>query len=127
MARSSLAALGRVAAAAMALASIVNPARAGGAIAIGPCAAYGYAFDFRDLADAEAAALKKCAEPGCKVAVTVKRGCAAFAIDGRNACGAHGYASAARLGLAQNMALKECHSNGGRECVIRAWACDAKG
>ncbi len=102
-------------------------ATAGGAIAIGPCAAYGYAYDFSDLAQARATALKRCAEGACRVAVTMRRACAAFAVDGRDACGAYGYAVAARLGQAQNKALEECYTHGGRECVIRAWACDAKG
>jgi hypothetical protein len=102
-------------------------AQAGGAIAIGPCAAYGYAYDYRDLAEAQSAALAKCADRSCKLAVTLRRACGAFAVDGRNACGAHGYAVAPRLGQAQNRALQECHNFGGRECVIRAWACDAKG
>lgn len=113
-----------------ALALLVPPlssARAGGAIAIGTCAAYGYAYDFRDLSQAQAAALAKCSEKSCKVALTIKRACGAFAIDGTNACGAHGYAAAPRLGEAQNKALRECHKFGGRECVIRAWACDAEG
>jgi hypothetical protein len=101
--------------------------RAGGAIAIGPCAAFGYAFDFRDLGEAQAAALAKCSEKSCKIAVTMKHACGAFAIDGTDACGAHGYAVAPGLGEAQNKALRACHRFGGRECVIRTWACDAKG
>ena len=32
-----------------------------------------------------------------------------------------------RLGPAQNTALKQCYSNGGKDCVIRAFVCDAKG
>lgn len=102
-------------------------AQSGGAIAIGPCAAYGYAYDYRDLAQAQAAAMAKCADRSCKLAVTLRRSCGAFAVDGRNACGAHGFAVAPRLGRAQNKALQECHKFGGHECVIRAWACDAKG
>ena len=57
----------------------------------------------------------------------MKRSCAAFAIDGHNACGPFGYAAAPRLGLAQNTALKQCYRFGGKDCVIRAWVCDAKG
>jgi hypothetical protein len=37
-----------------------------------------------------------------------------------------GYAVAARLGQAQNAALRHCYQYGGKDCVIRAWACDAK-
>jgi hypothetical protein len=54
-------------------------------------------------------------------------GWGAIAIDGKNVCGPHGYAVAARLGEAQNTALRQCYQYGGKDCVIRAWACDAKG
>jgi hypothetical protein len=60
---------------------------------------------------------------GCKV-VAMSRACGAFAIDGKNACGPHGYAVATRLGEAQNKALRQCYQFGGKDCVIRAWACD---
>jgi Domain of unknown function (DUF4189) len=100
-------------------------APAAGAIAIGVCGAYGVAYDYERAAAASRAALGKC-EGGCKV-VPVSRACGAIAIDGRNACAAHGYAVAARLGEAQNMALRQCYQFGGKGCVIRAWACDVKG
>jgi hypothetical protein len=98
---------------------------AAGALAIGQCAAYGYAYDYTRLRDARTAALNKCADGRCKVVATMTRGCVAFAIDGRNACGPHGYAVAPRLGLAENTAVKYCHEYGGKDCVIRAWACDS--
>lgn len=101
--------------------------RAAGAMAVGACAAYGYAFDFSDPAQAETAALAKCSGPQCRVVLALKRSCAAFAIDGRKPCGPHGYASARRLGQAQNVALQQCYKFGGKDCVIRAWACDVKG
>jgi hypothetical protein len=100
-------------------------APAAGAIAIGAGGAYGVAYDYERAAAASRAALGKC-EGGCKV-VPVSRACGAIAIDGRNACAAHGYAVAPRLGEAQNMALRQCYQFGGKDCVIRAWACDAKG
>ena len=100
--------------------------RAAGAIAIGACAAYGYAYDFADAAAAQAAALKNCAG-SCKQVVTTQKGCVAFAVDGRKPCGPHGFANGPKLGAAQNTALKFCYRYGGRDCVIRAWICDAKG
>jgi hypothetical protein len=100
---------------------------ADGALAVGNCGAYGYAFDFAKLDAAKSAALGKCTNGDCKVVTTMKHGCAALAIDGHNACGPNGYASAARLGQAQNTALKFCYRYGGKDCVIRAWACDIKG
>ena len=101
-------------------------AQAAGALAIGSCGAYGLAFDFAADQAARSAALRKC-EGDCKVVAAVSRDCAAFAIDMRNACGPHGFASAARLGLAQNHALRQCYLNGGKDCVVRAFVCDAKG
>ncbi len=103
----------------------IGVAQAAGALAIGSCGAYGFAYDYAKEAAAAQAALGKCAG-GCKV-VPVRRACGAIAIDARNACGAHGYAVASRLGEAQNIALRHCYQYGGKDCVIRAWACDAKG
>ncbi len=108
-----------------ALIANVAVAHAAGALAVGECGAYGFAYDFSREAAANRAALSKCAG-GCKV-VPVSRACGAVAIDGKNACRAHGYAVAARLGQAQNLALRQCYQFGGKDCVIRAWACDAKG
>jgi Domain of unknown function (DUF4189) len=103
----------------------ISAAPAAGALAIGSCGAYGFAYDYPKDATASRAALGKCVG-GCKV-VPVRRACGAIAIDGKNVCGAHGYAVAARLGEAQNTALRQCYEYGGKDCVIRAWACDAKG
>jgi hypothetical protein len=117
----------RAFAAALAIASILagGTADAAGALAIGPCGAYGFAYDYQREAAASRAALGKCSG-GCKV-LRVSRACGAIAVDGRNFCGAYGYAIAARLGQAQNIALRHCYESGGKDCVIRAWACDAKG
>ncbi len=100
---------------------------AAGAMAIGQCAAYGYAADYSDANAARAAAEGKCVGRGCKVVMMLKRSCAAFAIDGHRPCGPNGYASARRLGEAENVALKSCYQYGGKDCVIRAFACDVKG
>ena len=112
-----------------ALASIlgVTQADAAGAFATGRCGAFGYAFD--DVSP-EAAALRaraQCKGQDCKIVTRFSRACAAFAIDGSNACGPHGWAQAATLGRAQNIAAQTCRRYGGRNCMIRAWACDAKG
>jgi hypothetical protein len=112
--------------AAVALFAVSTAANAAGALAIGACAAYGYAYDYSSAKEAQAAALAKCAGT-CKQVVTTKKGCVAFAIDGRKPCGPHGFANAPKLGEAQNTALKFCYKHGGRDCVIRAWICDAKG
>ena len=98
---------------------------AAGAFAIGKCGAYGQAFDYAGENAARAAALKHCR--GDCTAVTMKRACAALAIDMANPCGAHGYAVEPRISNSLNEATRKCHEFGGKECVIRAWACDAKG
>jgi hypothetical protein len=100
--------------------------RAAGAFAIGKCGAYGQAYDYRAEGAAKAAALKQCQGGDCKM-ITMKRACAALAIDAANPCGAHGYAVRPKISNSLNEATRECYKFGGKECVIRAWACDAKG
>jgi hypothetical protein len=101
--------------------------RAAGALAIGTCGAFGEAYDFRSFDTARKSALAKCEGAACRVVTTVKHGCAAFAVDFTNACGGHGWGKADKLGRAQNVALRQCYTDGGKECVIRTFFCDAKG
>ena len=101
--------------------------RAAGALATGQCGAFGYAFDDGSIKSAEHRALTECKGKACKVVATMRRTCAAFAIDGGNVCGPNGWGTARTLGRAQNAASKHCYEFGGRNCVIRAWVCDAKG
>ena len=103
----------------------VTEAWAAGAFAVGKCGAYGQAYDYAGEDAARVAALKHC-KGGC-IAVTMKRACAALAIDMKNPCGPHGYAVRPRISNSLNEATRECYKFGGKECVIRAWACDAKG
>ena len=98
---------------------------AAGAFAVGKCGAYGQAFDYAGEAGARTAALKQC--KGECTAVTMKRACAALAVDMTNPCGAHGYAVKSRISNSLNAATRKCYEFGGKECVIRAWACDARG
>jgi len=98
---------------------------AAGAFAIGQCGAYGQAYDFAGAADARAAALKQC-NGKCK-ALTMKHACAAFSVDMTNPCGPYGYAVKPHISNSLNEATRKCYEFGGKECVIRAWACDAKG
>ena len=115
-------------AAALSLVSFdLTPSHAAGALAIGKCAAYGYAYDYPSVKEAEVAARAKCSDRTCNQVVATQKGCVAFAVDGRKPCGPNGYANAPRLGVAQNAALKHCYKYGGKDCVIRAWICDGKG
>ena len=99
---------------------------AAGAFAIGKCGAYGQAYDYAGEADALAAARRQC-KGDCLTAVTMKRACAALSVDMSNPCGPHGYAVKPRISSSLNEATRKCYEFGGKECVIRAWACDAKG
>jgi hypothetical protein len=98
---------------------------AAGDFAIGKCGAYGEAFDYAGEAGALAAARKQC--KGECTTLTMKRACAAFSVDMTNPCGAHGYAVNPRISNSLNEATRKCYEFGGKECVIRAWACDARG
>jgi hypothetical protein len=104
----------------------VTESFAAGAFAIGKCGAYGQAYDYAGEAGALAAARKQC-KGECSTTVTMKRACAALAIDMANPCGAHGYAVKDRISSSLNEATRKCYEFGGKTCVIRAWACDAKG
>ena len=98
---------------------------AAGAFAVGKCGAYGQAYDYPAENSARDVALKQC--KGDCTALTMKRACAALAIDLSNPCGPHGYAVKPRISSSLNAAMRKCYGFGGKECVIRAWACDAKG
>lgn len=69
----------------------------------------------------------QCKGKDCKVVASVRKTCAAFAIDAKNVCGPTGWAKAGSLANAQNIAAEQCHRFGGKTCVIRAWVCDARG
>jgi hypothetical protein len=105
----------------------IGAASAAGALATGACGAYGQAFGFRDIDAAQNSALQQCNGPGCRVVATLRRSCAALAVDVRDPCGTHAAAHAPRLGIAQNDALRRCYRSGGKECVIRTFVCDGKG
>ena len=102
-------------------------AQAAGALAVGACGAYGYGYDFHKVADARTAAMKKCSGTGCKVVGDIRRGCAAMAIDAKRPCGSFGWAINSHLGKAENASLRRCYEFGGKDCVVRAFACDEKG
>jgi len=114
-----------VSAARLAGENFITEARAAGAFAIGQCAAYGQAYDYPAENLAKEAALKQC--KGNCTAVTMKKACAALSVDMTNPCGPHGYAVRPKISASLNEATRECYKFGGKECVIRAWVCDAKG
>jgi Domain of unknown function (DUF4189) len=105
----------------------VNAARAAGALAIGNCGAFGEACDYHTMAQARRSALAKCTSAGCPVVTSIRGGCAALAVDYGKPCGTHGWGKAAKLGRAQNAALRSCYHDGAQECVIRTFFCDGQG
>ena len=109
------------------LIAAAGDARAAGALAVGACGAYGYGYDYRKATDARVAAMKQCVGSSCKIVGEIRRGCAALAIDAKHPCGSFGWAINSHLGKAENASLKRCYEFGGRDCVVRAWACDEKG
>jgi hypothetical protein len=108
-------------------ATTIGAANAAGSLAVGACGAYGYGYDYRKMTDARTAAMKKCVGQACKIVGDIKRGCAALAVDAKRPCGSFGWAINPHLGKAENASLKRCYQFGGRDCVVRAWACDEKG
>lgn len=104
---------------------LITPSQAAGAFAIGRCGAYGQAFDYPVESAAITAARKQC--KGNCTTVTMKRACAALAVDMKNPCGPYGYAVKPKISSSLNEATRKCYEFGGKECVIRAWVCDAKG
>jgi hypothetical protein len=115
------------AAAALALIATIGAADAAGAFAVGACGAYGYGYDYHKVADARSAAMKKCVGNQCKIVGEIRRGCAAMAVDAKNPCGPFGWAINSHLGKAENASMRRCVQFGGKDCVVRAWACDEKG
>jgi hypothetical protein len=109
------------------LVSASSLAEAAGALAVGTCGAYGYGFDYSKIADARAAAMRKCAGGKCQVVGVIRNGCAAMAVDAKNPCGSFGWALNSHLGKAENASMQRCAQFGGHECMVRAWACDEKG
>jgi len=117
----------RAVAAAFFLIAALGAVHAAGALAVGTCGAYGYGHDFHKVTDARAAAMRKCTGNGCKVVGTIRRGCAAMAVDVKHPCGSFGWAIDSHLGRAENLSLRRCYEFGGKDCVVRAFACDEKG
>jgi Domain of unknown function (DUF4189) len=108
-------------------ATAIGTAHAAGSLAVGACGAFGYGYDHRKMTDARTAAMKKCVGRTCKIVGDIRRGCAALAVDAKRPCGSFGWAINTHLGKAENASLKRCFDFGGRDCVVRAWACDEKG
>ena len=112
---------------AAAMLGAVASAGAAGAIAVGSCDRSGYSYDHGNAALARTRALAECAKNGdrsCRIVVNTRRNCGAFAVDETNRCGARGWGLAPSRRRAEVIALAQCASYGGRNCVVRTWTCD---
>ena len=109
------------------IASSAPPASAFGALAVGECDRHGFSYDWPSEQQAKQVAIKHCVEKGdlyCEVVETVERACAGFAVSG--ACGPRGWGKGRTRNEAQQKAVEICKLNGGEECTLTAWVCDAR-
>lgn len=102
-------------------------AQAAGALAGGTCGQYGTAYGYDYVGDARRSALDRCGAYSCRVLVTVRNQCAAFAVDRDRRCGSRGWAYAPNRAQAEELALRYCYDNAGYDCRVRAWVCDDRG
>lgn len=102
-------------------------ARAAGALAIdnNRGSAYGFSHDYANMGDAERRALSECGR-NCRVVLRFQTGCGAYAADQSSGSSVYGWGTASSRDAAQNRAREECRRAGGRNCVLRAWACNAR-
>ena len=86
---------------------------------------YGFSYNHPSMAAAEQRARSECGS-GCDVVLRFSAGCAAYAADQARGSTAYGWGTAGSGGAAQNTALNECRSRGGRSCQVRAWGCNSR-
>lgn len=104
-----------------------SSALANGALAIdyNQGEAWGASYDHRSMRGAERAALRKCG-PDCQIVLQIPEGCGAYAVDHAYGSTVYGYALANDSDRAKRRALRFCREHGGRQCAIRAWACNSQ-
>ncbi len=100
---------------------------AAGALAVGSCGAYGSAYGYDRLGAARETALARCGNASCRTAATIRKQCAAFAVERHNLCGARGWAYAAERAQAEALAMQYCREHAAHGCRVRAWVCDDSG
>ncbi len=86
---------------------------------------YGFAFDYATISEAEARAISECGS-NCSIVQTFESGCAAYAADQTSQSTIYGWATSDSSGDAQNTALQYCASQGGAQCIVRAWGCNSQ-
>jgi hypothetical protein len=86
---------------------------------------YGFAFDYATIGEAESRAISECGS-NCSIVQTFEAGCAAYAADQTPLSTIYGWATSDSSGDAQNIALQYCSSQGGSQCIVRAWGCNSQ-
>lgn len=84
---------------------------------------HGFSYGYAQMEDAEQRALEECGS-NCQVVVRFNRGCAAYATDQSAGSTLYGWAIKDSEASAQQRAIFECTSRGGRQCIVRVWACE---
>ncbi len=85
---------------------------------------YGFAYNYATLSEAESRALSECGS-NCSIVQTFEAGCAAYAADQTPGSTIYGWATSDSSGDAQSSALQYCSSEGGSQCIVRAWGCNS--
>ena len=86
--------------------------------------AFGYSYNYATQSEANAAALRQCARPGCAIKIAFHNGCGAFAKDSSGGT-AYGWGIADTGHGAQSRALSECQRRGGF-CYVAVWGCTSR-
>jgi len=85
---------------------------------------YGFAYNYASSGEAQNRALSECGS-GCSIVKTFSSGCAAYAADQAYGSTVYGWGTGSGSGQAQSTAMQYCQSNGGSQCVVRAWGCNS--
>ncbi|MDB6060187.1 MAG: hypothetical protein JWM78_290 [Verrucomicrobiaceae bacterium] len=86
---------------------------------------YGFSYNQPSMGAAQQVALSQCGS-GCSVVEVFSNGCAAYAADQSQGSTVYGWGTGLNGGQAQNAALQYCSGNGGSQCVVRVWGCNAQ-
>ena len=95
-----------------------------GALAIdsnqGP--SWGWAINHPTVQTAEQRALNECGY-GCRVVMTFRNQCGAFAADQEPGSTIYGWAKGGSGSGVRSQAIDNCRQRGGRSCTVRTWGC----
>lgn len=84
---------------------------------------YGWAIDYEMQSEADARALRECAQ-GCRTVLRFVGGCGAYVVERGNGT-LYGWGTAPTRGAAETRAREEARIRGGRDLILRVWGCMA--